>query len=149
MATSRQLIISAIMGRLEGYAWQTVAPADFVLGAADSAKVNFPVVQLMPGQESVVRQGYGSDRQMSLAFTASVYVSLDQMTKAADEIMEYAFEELKTCLFATPLTVTEDGAVFYLSLMYEQGSVGYDYETGPGFAEASVAFTVNPNIYFP
>lgn len=145
MATTRQLIITALMARLESYSWTATGPADFVLGPADPTQVDFPIVQLIPGQESIRRQDYGADMQTALAFTASVYISLDQMTKAADEILEEAFVELKACLFATPLTVTEDGVEHSLSLTYEQGAVDYDYDVGPGFAGAGVQFTITIN----
>ena len=147
--TTRQLIIAAIMERLESYAWPSTGPSDFVLGPADRANVNFPLVMLEPGQETVSRHDYGTAHQATLAFSASIFISLDQMTKAADEIMEEAFAELKDCLFSAPVTVTENGQDHYLSLNYETGSVDYDYAVGPGFAGASATFTVTINIDFP
>ena len=147
--TTRQLIIAAIMERLESYGWQSTGPSFFVLGPADWAKVGYPLVMLVPGQETVSRHDYGSGHQATLAFNASIFIRLDQMTKAADEIMEDAFAELKDCLFSAPVTVSEGGQDHYLSLNYESGSVDYDYDVGPGFAGASAMFTVTINIDFP
>jgi len=147
--TTRQLIISAIMARLEAYSWESVAPSDFVLGPADVSQVTFPLAQLIPGQEVIRRKDFGKDMQTSLAFTASIYISLDQATKAADEILEEAFAELKECMFSTPLTVTEDETDHYISLLYEQGGVDYDYDVGPGYPGASVQFVATINESFP
>ena len=147
--TTRQIIISALMERMENYSWQSVAPSDFVLGPADVARVQFPLAQLIPGQEIIRRKDYGNDMQTSMAFTASIYISLDQATKAADEILEEAFAELKKCLFSTPLQVNEGGQDHYLSLTYEQGGVDYDYDVGPGYPGASVQFVATINESFP